>query len=150
MAIEHAAGLANALHRSMVSHGTRERLSEQEITSALKDFSQAHASLLKTTTETSQLITRIHSRQGRLLSFVGRYLVPNLGSLMVCSLCWLFADSVALEYMRFPAGSKRWPTWMDWHRWQLAVFGSIFVAVGISLWLGLSVPGRVGEANSAY
>lgn len=47
----------------------------------------------------SWYLTRVHARQGRFLTFFGRYVIPNIGWFMVHSVSWQFTDCVVLDYI---------------------------------------------------
>lgn len=99
-AIEHAAALANALHRLLDS---REEPSTQELDDALDSMHRRLFPHINTVNWTSWVVVRLQGYRGRLLSLAGRYVVPHIGEYMISILAWLLAGSVALDYM---------PVWM--------------------------------------
>jgi 2-polyprenyl-6-methoxyphenol hydroxylase-like FAD-dependent oxidoreductase len=99
-AIEHAAALANTLHRLLDS---REEPSTQELSDALDNVRRRLFPHINTINWASWVVVRLQGYRGRLLSLAGRYVVPRVGEYMISILAWLLAGSVALEYM---------PDWM--------------------------------------
>ncbi|RMJ21346.1 FAD binding domain-containing protein [Aspergillus sp. HF37] len=95
-AIEHAAVLANALHRLLES---REEPSTQELGDALDSVHRRLFPHINTVNWTAWVVVRLQSYRGLLFSLAGRYVVPRLGGYMISFLAWLLAGSVVLEYL---------------------------------------------------
>lgn len=136
-AIEHAAALANALHRLVTSQSSHTRPSNQEITSSFGALVEKRFWHMNIVNQSSWHMTRIHARQGRFLTFIGRHVVPYLGRLIVHILSWQFADGVALEYMPLQIGFTPpiEPSKKGTSMWVGSMILAIMVSLGlVALW----------------
>lgn len=148
-AIEHAAALANALHRlSLQSVQAQATPSTQEISNTLDTVRKKLFPHIYKINTTSWLTPRLQTQPNWALDFAGRYLLPHLLPHMVYFLALLFADSVVLDFLPLPApvksGSKQ-AAWTvsdrarNWRYWRLRLVGPIIVVFGVSFWLGLGL-----------
>lgn len=127
-AIEHAAALANTLHQLVASQSPQARMSGQGLNDALNALVRKRLWHMNIVNQASWHMTRVHARQGRFLTFFGRYVIPNFGWITVYSISWQFANCALLDYIP-AAGRSTAP--MERSTWIV----SMTLVLVISLWL---------------
>ncbi|RDA88612.1 hypothetical protein CP532_5879 [Ophiocordyceps camponoti-leonardi (nom. inval.)] len=134
-AIEDAAVLTNLLHKSLLT----KKPTIKEVENLLRRFNQIHYQRVARISDASWAVVRIHARDGLIMKFIGRYLMPYMGGKKAqdARAFKLIGDAAALNFLPLPRHS--YPGWKKQgarsFRFGLAVLASMVLFGSFTMFL---------------
>lgn len=104
LAIENAAALANVLQELLSAKGSK-KPSMTELEYALKAFNRRQFPRANLVYKEAANLSRLQAKDGAIVAFVGRYLLPHLKNLAANRASKLIAGAAAINYIDLPRRS---------------------------------------------